>query len=68
MKSTRLPHNTDSDESIRQWAIDNSLHLKAVTDIPLIRTCMDAPNVASINWLLPGQPITRYNNLPRRMR
>ena len=68
MDTDRLPHNTDTDKCIRQYAVDHNLHLESVSYIDLVTTCKDAPNMASINWLLPGQPVKRYNdrNYPLR--
>lgn len=60
MDTDRKPHNTDSDDCIRQYAVDHNLHMEVTSVINLLSNCRDVPNKAVINWLLPGQPVTRY--------
>lgn len=57
----RRPNNTDNDNYIRQWAIDNNLHDRVfITRIRLIIQCKDEPNIAIIHWAVVGQPVRRH--------
>ena len=60
MISDRRPHNTDNDNTIRQWVRDHRHTNNFTTKIELVINCKDEPNIAIIHWGLVSQPVRRY--------